>query len=143
MLNYVALIGRLTTNLNENLRELDKGLNTVQFSVAVETGKEETSFIRCVAFNNTAKLLAEHTSKGDRIAIGGSLRQRKYTDATGVKREVVEVIVRDIQFVEPKSQDEESNEEDEEVIPEGYYKDKDGNLIKKSNAKKSNAKNSK
>lgn len=143
MLNYVALIGRLTTNLKENLRELDEGLTTSQFSIAVETGKEETSFIRCVAFNNTAKLLAEHTSKGDRIAIGGSLRQRKYTDATGVNREVVEVIVRDIQFVEPKPQNEESEEEDEEVIPEVYYKDKDGDLIKKSNAKKSNANKSK
>ena len=106
MLNQLILMGRLTANpLNrENKADASKSFTT--FTLAFDgIGKDETSFIDCVAFNNTGNALCKYAVKGDRIAVVGAIRQRKYIAKDGTNRSVFEVVVDSVEFLQPKKEE--------------------------------------
>ena len=75
------------------------------FTVAVDDGKDangtrRTQFIDCVAWKQTAELVAGKFDKGQRIALAGSLSVREYTTKDGDKRRTVEVTAREVYFCE-------------------------------------------
>ena len=51
----------------------------------------ETSFFRCTAWRGLAEHLADSLSKGDRVLVYGTLRQRSWETPEGERRSVVEV----------------------------------------------------
>lgn len=114
MLNTTALVGRLTKEpiIKESGQNLVAG-----FSLAFNSGKEETSFIDCVAFYNNAKTTKDFLHKGDQIGIVGSLRQRKWTDKKGVPQSRIEIVVESIQLLTPKKKEEEPAEPDANELP--------------------------
>ena len=93
-MNKVELIGRLTSDVET--KEFGKGNDKgtyANFSLAVRRDEENTDFIDCTAFGKTAEFIEEYLSKGNRIAIEGSLQKSSYEDKEGEIHYQTKVIV--------------------------------------------------
>jgi single-strand DNA-binding protein len=117
MLNKIMLIGNL--GRDPELNVTSDGTPVTKFSIAVnrtvktQSGerREETEWFNVVAWRNLAELCERYLHKGSKVYIEGRLTQRKYTDKESVQRTSVEVIVNDVQFLDPKP----SGKADEEI----------------------------
>ncbi len=116
MLHKIMLIGNL--GKDPELQVTSEGIPYTRFSLAVNrvyksaTGerKEETEWFQIVAWRQLAELTEQYLHKGAKVYVEGRLMQRKYTDREGIQRTTVEVIARDVQFLDKRQ--EHSNEED-------------------------------
>lgn len=107
-MNKVILIGRLTRD--PELRYTATNTAVCQFTVAVDRrvkseNQPTADFIPVVAWRQTAEFVSKYFSKGNRIAVTGSIQVRNWEDNEGKKRYATEVIADDIEFVESKRQD--------------------------------------
>lgn len=101
----VILLGNLTRDVE--MRTTASGQNVASFSLAVSRSwrgqdgqqQEQTSFINCVAWGKAGEIIAQYTSKGSALLVSGRLDQRSYEDKEGNKRQAVEVVVEDFNFV--------------------------------------------
>lgn len=106
-MNNVSLIGRLTAD--PELRRTQSGLVTTRFTVAVDRrfakqGEEkQTDFINIVAWRQTAEFICKYFSKGQRIALTGSIQTGSYTDSEGKKRSTFDVIADNVEFCDSKN----------------------------------------
>ena len=100
-MNSVHLIGRLTKDIE--IVQTKSGTDIANFTLAVNRNKEETDFIRCVAFNKTAEVLNNYTSKGSQIGVEGSIRVENFEDKEGNKRTAVKVNAYRIELLDSKS----------------------------------------
>lgn len=106
-MNNVSLIGRLTAD--PELRHTQGGTACTRFSVAVDRrvkqGEEkQTDFITIVAWQQRAEFICKYFSKGQRIALTGSIRTNSYTDRDGNKRNTFEVWADNVEFCESKAE---------------------------------------
>ena len=76
-------------------------------------GMDETDFINCVAFGKVAELMKKYLQKGDRIAVEGKIQVGKYATKEGEKRNIVDVIVENIQFLREKKETKVTDEEED------------------------------
>lgn len=98
MLNLVVIMGRLTSQ--PELKTTQNGVSVSPFTVAVnrQYGEQQTDFIPCVAWRNTAEFITKYFGKGQSIVIQGSLQQRDFEDKQGNKRTAYEVVVSTADF---------------------------------------------
>jgi single-strand DNA-binding protein len=104
-LNKVLLIGNLTRD--PELRYIPSGSAVATFTVAVnrvykdQAGekKEQTSFIRVVVWGRRAEVCGEYLSKGSPVFVEGRLQSRDWETQEGQKRNTVEVVADNIQFL--------------------------------------------
>lgn len=113
--NNCTFIGRLTRDAE--LGHTQSSVAYCRFTLAVDrpknqNGEKVADFIPCIAWRGTAELLANYTSKGDRIAVCGSLQSGAYTDNTGKNITTYDVMVDSVELLEPKKDTEQSNETD-------------------------------
>ena len=107
-MNNVSLIGRLTAD--PELRRTQSGLATTRFTVAVDRrfakqGEEkQTDFINIVAWRQTAEFICKYFTKGQRIALTGSIQTGSYTANDGTKRYTFDVVADSVEFTEKKQQ---------------------------------------
>ena len=109
MINCITMLGRLTAD--PELRETSNGIAFCRFSIAVErpyrSGEEKkTDFFNCVAWRQTAEFIEKYFTKGQMIAIVGSLRAGEYTNAEGDKVRTVDINVESVSFTGDKRSDE-------------------------------------
>jgi single-strand DNA-binding protein len=97
MNNNYLMIGRITKDLELNSN--DNGKFNTKLTLAVQNGKEDTSFIEMVAFNDTAKTLCDYCKKGDLIATKGIVKNNNWEDAKGNKHYDYSFIIRQISFL--------------------------------------------
>jgi single-strand DNA-binding protein len=90
-MNVVVLVGNLTDNIE--IKTTDKGTKYTKFTLAVRQDKEKTNFIRCLAFNTTAEMLAKFVSKGVKVGVEGILQTNDYTNKEGNKVYGMDVLV--------------------------------------------------
>ena len=103
-MNVVIIMGRLTKS--PELKTTNSGISVTSFTVAVNRNYSkdgETDFINCVAWRNTAEFITKYFTKGQMIAIKGSLQQRSYEDKNGNKRTSFDVLVDTADFCGSKS----------------------------------------
>ena len=80
------------------------GTNVCSFTVAVDgRSKDQTSFIRCVAWRERAEFLSRFFRKGSMVAVTGYIQVRNYEDKNGNKREAVEIVADRIDFTGEKN----------------------------------------
>lgn len=106
MLNQVALIGRLTKDVELKYTRTEKPV--VSFTLAVDRdfrGESDVDFIDCVAFGKPAEIIDRYIKKGQRMIITGRIQVNNWTDSSGEKRKSVCVIAEKAYFVERKSED--------------------------------------
>lgn len=77
-MNNVALIGRLTKDID--IRVNANNLTIGRFTLAVNRMKKEdgADFVGCVAFGKTAEILQRYTAKGSQIGIIGRIQTGSY-----------------------------------------------------------------
>ena len=104
--NKVILGGRLTSDVE--LKQTPNGVSVAQFSMAVNRkgSKDQTDFINCVAWRNTAEFISKFFRKGSCICIVGSIQTRSWTDNNGQKRYATEVLADEAAFVDGKNDNE-------------------------------------
>lgn len=106
-MNRIELIGRLTKDPETGTTQ--GGTSRAAFTLAVDRrytdkdGNKQADFIPCVAWKGTADFIGKHISKGKKVAVVGSLQSRQYTTQDGAKRTAFEVLIDEIEFVEPKN----------------------------------------
>lgn len=111
-LNKVILGGRLTNDIE--LKQTANGLSVCSFNLAVgrrviKDKEQQTDFISCVAWRNTAEFISKYFKKGSSICITGNIQTRSWTDQNDQKRYATEVIVEEAMFVDSKSDGGKSN----------------------------------
>lgn len=104
-LNKVFLMGNLTRD--PELRYIPSGTAVASFTVAsnrVYTSsagekKEETCFMRIVAWARQAELCGEYLKKGSPVFVEGRLQSRSWETPDGQKRSTIEVVAQNVQFL--------------------------------------------
>ncbi len=120
MLNRVILIGRLTRDAE--LRRTASGLSVASFTVAVDDprknpdGTSNTLFMNCTLFGQRADNFVKYTHKGSLVSVEGRLQQRKYVNKAGVNVTVIETLVDNFDFLDPKS----ANAGTDNATPAGF-----------------------
>lgn len=105
-LNKVILGGRVASEPEQ--KQTPSGASVVTYSMAVDRrfapeGKErETDFFRVTAWQSTADFIARYVHKGDAICITGRIQNRSWTDQSGQKHYITEIIAEEANFVENK-----------------------------------------
>ncbi len=106
MLNNVVLMGRLTAD--PELRHTPNGIAVTSFTLAVgrsysKAGSERaTDFIDIVAWRNTAEFVSRYFTKGQLVAVEGSIQTRTYQDKDGNNRKAFEIVASNVHFAEAK-----------------------------------------
>lgn len=102
MLNQIVLQGRLTAD--PEMRQTQNNVPVTTFTLAVnrDHNKEETDFVSCVAWRQTAEFISKYFQKGQLMIVKGSLQSRKWTDKEGNKRVNWDVQTDNVYFCESK-----------------------------------------
>lgn len=110
-LNKVFLIGNLTRD--PELRYTPSGLAVTSFTVAANRTyttpsgekKDTPAFIRIVVWGKRAESCGEYLNKGSLVFVEGRIQSRSWQAQDGTKRNTVEVIANNVQFLgTPKGQ---------------------------------------
>ncbi|MFZ5802267.1 MAG: single-stranded DNA-binding protein [Candidatus Omnitrophota bacterium] len=104
-LNKVMLMGNLTRD--PELRYIPSGQAVTTFTVAVNRvytsnageRKEETNFIRVVAWGRNAEICNEYLKKGHLVFVEGRLQTRSWETQDGQRRSTVEIVAQNVQFL--------------------------------------------
>lgn len=107
MFNKAILIGRLTAD--PELKQTPNGISVCTFRIACNRpytskgGERTADFIGIVVWRQQAEFVAKYFKKGSAIGVEGSIQTRDYTDKSGEKRFVTEIVGDNVFFVESKS----------------------------------------
>ncbi|HEY7781037.1 MAG TPA: single-stranded DNA-binding protein [Ktedonobacterales bacterium] len=109
MLNKIMLIGNL--GKDPELSYTPSGTAVTKFSVAVsrrfkdknsDERREETTWFYVVAWDRLAETCNQYLHKGSKVYLEGRMTSRKYTDKTGVERTAWDVVLNEMEMLEPK-----------------------------------------
>ena len=110
MLNEVALVGRLTKNVE--VTELENGKKIASILIAVprmyknSEGLYDTDYVRVTLWNGIASNTKEYCKCGDLIGVKGRIQVNSYIDAEGKNKFNLEIIAEKISFLSSKKQEE-------------------------------------
>ena len=117
MLNRAILMGRLTRD--PELRQTPNNVSVATFSLAVDRNyqadknNKQTDFINIVAWRHTAEFVSKYFTKGQLVAVEGSIQTRSYQDKDGNNRTVFEVVADQVYFAEKKQNGNASEKQEE------------------------------
>ena len=122
-MNKVIIKGRLTAT--PELKTTSTDIYVTDFSVAVNRrfNKEQTDFINCQAWRQTAEFISKYFEKGQELLVVGELHIEKW-DKDGETRYSTRVVVDEVDFCGNKSEnkthttDDDVNIEDFVELPE-------------------------
>lgn len=104
-MNQCQLMGRLTRD-PELKHTAQNGTPVVSFTLAVDRrfNRDKADYINIIAWRQTAEFVAKHFTKGQRVAIVGSIQTRSWEDNDGGKHKAVEVIADSVYFADAKKE---------------------------------------
>jgi single-strand DNA-binding protein len=105
-INRVVLIGRLTHD--PELRALPSGTTVCSLRVACNTSRktddggysDRPNYFNVSAFGGRGESVSRYMRKGRRIAIDGHLEWREWETAEGSRRQAVEIVAENVQFLD-------------------------------------------
>ena len=113
-MNKVILKGRLTAT--PELKRTASDIFVTDFSIAVNRrfNKEQTDFINCQAWRQTAEFITKYFTKGQEILIIGEMHIEKW-DKDGETRYTTRVVVDEVEFCGSKAENkpQQTDNEDE------------------------------
>ena len=83
MNNQFTLIGRLTKE--PILKSTSTGKSVCEITLAVQNGKDDTSFITVSVWNKIAETVSNYCKKGDLIGVNGIIKNHNWEDKEGNK----------------------------------------------------------
>jgi len=113
-LNQWFGIGRLGKDPDE-IKVTGDGKAYVQFSLAVDQGKNQTMWLQVTAWEKQAEAVEKYAGKGTLVFVQGRLQVQKYTDKQHIERTSVEINATNVQILEKKPK--EGDGLPDEVLP--------------------------
>lgn len=124
-LNKVVLAGRLTADVE--LKQTNNGTPVCSFTLAVnrryggQNSEQQTDFISCTAWRQTAEFLSKYFKKGSALCVVGNIQVRNWQDNQGNKRYATEVVVDEALFVDGRNDAEQAGTANAGTyIPDAY-----------------------
>ena len=121
-LNKVFLIGNLTRD--PELKYTSNGTGIARFGLAVnrtyntdDGEKKDTCFVDITAWDKLAEVCSEYLTKGRLVLIEGRLHYQSWESDDGAKRNKIEVVAQNIQFLGSKQENGEDAEGDDSDVP--------------------------
>jgi len=129
MMNKAMLIGNLTKD--PETRVTQTGIKTCSFTLAVQRNRKnaqgirEADFISVVTWRQLAELCERYLSKGRKVGVFGSIQTRSYEAKDGTKRYITEVVADEVEFLTPKGDEaqNQNNERTEQTNGDGEFID--------------------
>lgn len=105
------------------MRKTTSGTSVISFTLAVnrrvkKDGQQEADFINCQAWKGVADVLFKYTKKGSLIGIDGRIQTRSYDDKNGKRVYVTEVVVENLDLLEPKDKNTDNTQTDMYAQPQ-------------------------
>jgi single-strand DNA-binding protein len=119
-INKVTLIGRV--GKEPEVHALGSGESVANFSLATSTKwkdrnsgemKEQTEWHSIVFYKKTAQVIEQYVHKGSLLFVEGQLRNRKFTDKTGVEKTVTEIVGASLVLLDKKEFAQRTSDEDD------------------------------
>ncbi|URM52863.1 single-stranded DNA-binding protein [Mycoplasma sp. SG1] len=110
MINKVILIGRVANDLN--LRVSTNGVNAMNFNLGINSNKpsEQTTFVPCFAFGQTAETMHKVLKKGYLIYVEGKISVFLFKNNDNKSQKSVDVLINKFLIIQkPKSQNPSQN----------------------------------
>lgn len=122
-MNKIYLIGRVVRDVECVQTKTEKKM--VNNCLAIDCGKDaegnkQTMFVDITLFDKTAEIFKLYVEKGDKVAVNGELRIRDFMREDGSKGRSVNVLVRDLELIEPKKGNDKAQKNfnvNDEVLP--------------------------
>ena len=108
MNNYIC-VARITKDIELRYTPSNKAI--AEISLAVNNGKDDTTFIRLTAFDKLAELVSNYCKKGDLIGTQSIIKNHNWEDKNGNKHYDYSFIINKISFL-PKANKEEVKKQD-------------------------------
>ena len=115
MLNSVIVTGNLGNS--PDVFYSSEGNPVASFNIAFRSSKKKTNWIRCVCFGRLAEITEQYLSKGDRLALLGSLDQQKWETDEGAKRSTFQLIANSFEFIKTDGRGFENGEGPDGDVP--------------------------
>ena len=126
-MNKVVLIGRLVRDPEMRYTQSGKAFATFTLAVDRRFSKQNNNqptadFIPCMAWDKLAEIIGNNLAKGRRVGVEGHLQTRTYEAQDGSKRSAFDVVVNELEFLEPKKGQQSQGQQvqpaiDDEEIP--------------------------
>lgn len=108
-MNKIILIGNVVRDPELNVTQNGKKLCRFTIAVGRIFDKEKTDFFKCTAWEQKAELIGKYVHKGNKLGIIGRLEINE-TEKDGVKTRHHNIIVDEIEFLTPKSEQTETDQ---------------------------------
>jgi single-strand DNA-binding protein len=110
MTNQVILTGNITNDLEVKAAGQSQVL---KFGLGVRGNfkKDETNFIQIEAWGKSAELIEQYCQKGSKLLVIGELKQDRFEDKEGNKREKIKVNVDRFEFLDGKQSNQQSKQD--------------------------------
>lgn len=124
-MNTVSLIGRWVRD--HEMRHSPQGKAVLNNTLAVPRrfDKDNSDFIRIVAFGKSAELAAEYTGKGSRVGIVGRIQTGSYQKDDGTKVYTTDVIADQVIFLDSRQKSSQRPQQRYTHDPGSPFKDGD------------------
>ena len=106
-MNKCILLGNLTRDPESG--STANGASYCRFSIAVNrqfanaNGERETDFFNIIAWRGLGDNCAKYLTKGSKVCISGRIQIDNYEDRDGNKRQGVQIVAEDVEFVSPRN----------------------------------------
>ena len=114
-MNRVCLIGRLTSK--PELRYTTSNIACTNITIAIDRNygeEKKADFINIVVWRKQAENVCKYLDKGSLVSVEGRLQQSSYEDKDGNKRNRLDVVADNIQFLSKKKEEAKIVEKEEE-----------------------------
>ena len=100
MNNVLIAVGRITKDVE--LRSTKSGKPVASVNIAINNGKDDTTFIRIDCFNTMAETIHKYCKKGDLIGCQAMVRNNVWTDKNNEKHYDYIFLANKITFLQSK-----------------------------------------
>lgn len=108
-MNKIIIIGNVVRDPELNVTQNGKKLCRFTIAVGRAFDKEKTDFFKCTAWEQKAEIIAKYVRKGNKLGVIGRLEINE-TEKDGVKTRHHNIIVEEIEFLTPKSEQSETDQ---------------------------------
>lgn len=103
MNNTILMVGRITKDIELRYTPNNKAVITI--NLAIQNGKDDTTFLPITAFGNIAETTSKYCKKGDLIGIKGNIKNHNWQDEKGNKHYDYSFIAERVSFLSSKAKE--------------------------------------